>query len=200
MNTPLERNKMGVIIIDKAKSNDGKIDIPLVDDRFILDDFSYVVDIGFKDLPQAVNAEDYVLRRYADALQQAKDSVDSTITNLDTVEKTASEEFYSDLNNIINENENSMTGVKSRLNQLQEDLVIKDEIILSKDEQITSQFLEIDLKNQEIARKDAEIEQLRGSVQSIAAATTQSLQKIEDLSMKQTEQLVNTLNTITKKS
>lgn len=200
MNTPLERNKMGVVIIDKAKPSDGKIDIPLVDDRFILDDFSYVVDIGFKDLPQAVNAEDYVLRRYADALQQAKDSIDSTLTNLDTVEKTASEEFYSDLNNIINENENSITGVKSRLNQLQEDLVIKDEIILSKDEQIVSQFLEIDLKNQEIARKDAEIEQLRSSVQSIAAATTQSLQKIEDLSMKQTEQLVSTLNTITQKS
>lgn len=199
MSTSLERNKMGGVIIDKAHPSDGKIDIPLVDDRFLLDDFAYVVDIGFKDLPQAINAEDYVLRRYADILQQARESVDSTLNNLDEIEKTASDQFYSDLNNIINLNEDSITGVKSRVTQLEDDIVLKDEIIASKDEQISNQFLEIELKDQEISRKDAEIEQLRSSVQSIAAATTESLQRIEDLSMKQTEQLVSTINLIANK-
>lgn len=199
MSMPLERNKMGSVVIDKANPSDGKVDIPLVDDRFLLDDFAYVVDIGFKDLPQAINAEDYVLRRYADILQQARESVDSTLNNLNEIEKSASDQFYSDLNNLINLNEDSITGVKSRVTQLEDDIVIKDEIIASKDEQISNQFLEIELKDQEIARKDAEIEQLRSSVQSIAAATTESLQRIEDLSMKQTEQLVSTINLIANK-
>lgn len=199
MSIALERNRMGNVIIDKANPSIGKVDIPLVDDRFILDDFSYVVDIGFKDLPQAVNAEDYVLRRYSDILQQAKESVDPTLTNLDEVEKSASDQFYSDLNNLINLNENSISGVKAKVTQLEDDILLKDEIILSKDEQISNQLLELELQQQEIARKDAEIEQLRNSVQSIAAATTESLQRIEDLSMKQTEQLVSTLNLIANK-
>lgn len=199
MSIALERNRMGNVIIDKANPSIGKVDIPLVDDRFILDDFSYVVDIGFKDLPQAVNAEDYVLRRYSDILQQARESVDPTLTSLDEVEKSASDQFYSDLNNLINLNEDSISGVKARVNQLEDDILLKDEIILSKDEQISNQLLELELQQQEIARKDAEIEQLRNSVQSIASATTESLQRIEDLSMKQTEQLVSTLNLIANK-
>lgn len=199
MSLYLERNKMGTIIIDKANPSDGKIDIPLVDDRFILDDFAYVVDVGFKDLPQAINAEDYVLRRYSDILQEARESYDETITNLDEVEKSASDQFYSDLNNLINLNEDSLTGVKSRVTQLENDIVLKDEVISSQDEQISNQLLEIELKEQEISRKDAEIEQLRNSVQSIAATTTESLKRIEDLSMKQTEQLVSTLNLIANK-
>lgn len=199
MSIALERNRMGNVIIDKANPSIGKVDIPLVDDRFILDDFSYVVDIGFKDLPQAVNAEDYVLRRYSDILQQARESVDPTLTNLDEVEKSASDQFYSDLNNLINLNEDSISGVKARVTQLEDDILLKDEVILSKDEQISNQLLELELQQQEIARKDAEIEQLRNSVQSIAAATTESLQRIEDLSMKQTEQLVSTLNLIANK-
>lgn len=199
MSIPLERNRMGGVIVDKANPSIGKIDIPLVDDRFLLDDFAYVVDMGFKDLPQAVNAEDYVLRRYADILQQARESVDPTITNLNEVEKSASDQFYSDLTNLINLNEDSLSGVKSRVTQLEDDIALKDEIIESKDEQISNQLLELELKEQEIARKDAEIEQLRSSVQSIASATTESLQRIEDLSMKQTEQLVSTINLIANK-
>lgn len=199
MSILLQRNRMGGVIIDKANPSIGKIDIPLVDDRFLLDDFAYVVDTGFKDLPQAVNAEDYVLRRYADILQQARESVDPTLDNLDEVEKSASDQFYNDLNNMINLNQDSLSGVKSRVAQLEDDIVFKDEIIASKDEQISNQLLELDLKEQEIARKDSEIEQLRSSVQSIASATTESLQRIEDLSMKQTEQLVSTINLIANK-
>ena len=97
---------------------------------------------------------------------------------------------------VINTNANSVAGANARVSQLQEEIGFKDETILSKDEQILSQMIEMEFKDQEIVRKDTEIEQLRNSVQTIASATSQSLQKIEDLSMKQTEQLVNTINLI----
>lgn len=196
----LERNQRGVLTIDKSETSEGKIELAFVDDRFILDDFAYVVDIGFKDLPQAVNAEDYVLRRYSDILEEAKAKSDNSLENMDEVDKSATDAFYSDLANLINTNANSVAGANARVSQLQEEIGFKDQTILSKDEQILSQMIEMEFKDQEIARKDAEIEQLRNSVQTIASTTSQSLQKIEDLSMKQTEQLVNTINLIQNKS
>lgn len=196
----LERNQRGVLTIDKSETSEGKIELAFVDDRFILDDFAYVVDIGFKDLPQAVNAEDYVLRRYSDILEEARAKSDNSLENMDEVDKSATDAFYSDLANLINTSANSVAGANARVSQLQEEIGFKDQTILSKDEQILSQMIEMEFKDQEIARKDAEIEQLRNSVQTIASTTSQSLQKIEDLSMKQTEQLVNTINLIQNKS
>jgi hypothetical protein len=192
----LERNVRGALTIDKSETSEGKIELAFVDDRFILDDFAYVVDIGFKDLPQAVNAEDYVLRRYSDILAEARANSDSSLENMDEVDKSATDAFYSDLANLINTNANSVAGANARVSQLQEEIGFKDQTILSKDEQILSQMIEMEFKDTEIERKDTEIEQLRNSVQTIASATSQSLQKIEDLSMKQTEQLVNTINLI----
>ena len=171
----LERNPRGTLTIDKSETSEGKIELAFVDDRFILDDFAYVVDIGFKDLPQAINAEDYVLRRYSDILEEARAKADNSLENMDEVDKSATDAFYSGLANLINTNANSVAGANARVSQLQEEMEFKD---------------------QEIVRKDTEIEQLRNSVQTIASATSQSLQKIEDLSMKQTEQLVNTINLI----
>ena len=192
----LERNPRGTLTIDKSETSEGKIELAFVDDRFILDDFAYVVDIGFKDLPQAINAEDYVLRRYSDILEEARAKADNSLENMDEVDKSATDAFYSGLANLINTNVNSVAGANARVSQLQEEIGFKDETILSKDEQILSQMIEMEFKDQEIVRKDTEIEQLRNSVQTIASATSQSLQKIEDLSMKQTEQLVNTINLI----
>ena len=192
----LKRNNMGALKIDRSIQETSKLDLPLIDDRFILEEFAYLVDIGFKDLPQAVNAEDYVLRRYSDILAQARAELQPDAT-IEEVEVSATEQFYSELGNLINENENSTAGMQSRISALQDEISNKDEVIAIKDEQIYQQMLDMEVKDQEIARKDAEIEQLKTSVQSIAAATTQSLQKIEDLSMRQTEQLVSTLNTIT---
>jgi hypothetical protein len=192
----LERNTRGTLTIDKSETSEGKIELAFVDDRFILDDFAYVVDIGFKDLPQAINAEDYVLRRYSDILEEARAKSDNSLENMDEVDKSATDAFYSDLANLINTNANSVAGANARVSQLQEEIGFKDQTIVSKDEQILSQMIEMEFKDQEIARKDTEIEQLRNSVQTIASATSQSLQKIEDLSMKQTEQLVNTINLI----
>jgi hypothetical protein len=196
MSVFLDRNSMGALKIDKSYQGMAKLDIPLVDDRFILDEFAYLVDIGFKDLPQAVNAEDYVLRRYSDILSEARVGLEPE-TTVEDAEISATEQFYSDLTNLINQDENSPTGMKSKINDLENEVLNKDEIIAIKDEQIYQQILDIEVKDQEISRKDEEIQQLRSSVQSIAAATTESLQRIEDLSMKQTEQLVSTLNTIT---
>ena len=192
----LERNPRGTLTIDKSETSEGKIELAFVDDRFILDDFAYVVDIGFKDLPQAINAEDYVLRLYSDILEEARAKADNSLENMDEVDKSATDAFYSGLANLINTNANSVAGANARVSQLQEEIGFKDETILSKDEQILSQMIEMEFKDQEIVRKDTEIEQLRNSVQTIASATSQSLQKIEDLSMKQTEQLVNTINLI----
>ena len=192
----LERNPRGTLTIDKSETSEGKIELAFVDDRFILDDFAYVVDIGFKDLPQAINAEDYVLRLYSDILEEARSKADNSLENMDEVDKSATDAFYSGLANLINTNVNSVAGANARVSQLQEEIGFKDETILSKDEQILSQMIEMEFKDQEIVRKDTEIEQLRNSVQTIASATSQSLQKIEDLSMKQTEQLVNTINLI----
>jgi hypothetical protein len=194
MITLLERNKLGMFSIDKMETKNGSVELPLFDDRFILNDFAYVVDIGFKDLPEATNSEDYVLRRYSDILQQVKQ--DNPELSQEEIERSVSNDFYSNLANLISTNDNTLAGSKVKSEALEEEVRIKDEIILEKDEQILSQILNIERQQEELDRKDMEIEQLRSSIQSMASATTQSLQRIEDLSMKQTEQLVSTINAL----
>jgi len=194
MNDKLGRNKIGRLVINKTQTVTGNVKLPVFDERFTMDDFTYVVDIGFKDLPSAIAAEDYVLRAYANSLE-------ATRTENDVSEEEASQitanSFFSSLNNLINQNQNSLAGLRSTIQRLTEENEYYDAAGRERDAQIDEQLIEIDLQNAMIAQKDAEIEQLRQSLRSLATATTESMKQLEDLTKQQTTQLVNAMNLIT---
>lgn len=194
MNDKLGRNKIGRLVINKTQTVTGNVKLPVFDERFTMDDFTYVVDIGFKDLPSAIAAEDYVLRAYANSLE-------ATRTENDVSEEEASQitanSFFSSLNNLINQNQNSLAGLRSTIQRLTEENEYYDAAGRERDAQIDEQLIEIDLQNAMIAQKDAEIEQLKQSLRSLATATTESMKQLEDLTKQQTTQLVNAMNLIT---
>jgi chromosome segregation ATPase len=159
-----------------------------------MDDFSYVVDIGFKDLPSATAAEDYVLRAYANSLDATRTEND---VSEEEVASITANSFFSSLNNLINQNQNSLAGLRSQIQRLTEENEFYDSAGRERDAQIDEQFIEMELKDSLIAQKDAEIQQLRQSLQSLATATTSSMRQLEELTRQQTAQLVNTMNIIT---
>lgn len=194
MNDKLGRNKLGRVVINKTETVTGNIKLPVFDERYTMDDFSYVVDIGFKDLPAAVSAEDYVLRAYATSLDATRTEND---VSEEEVARITANSFFSSLNNLINQNQNSLAGLRSQIQRLTEENEFYDSAGRERDAQIDEQLIELELKDSLIAQKDAEIQQLRQSLQSLATATTSSMRQLEELSRQQTTQLINTMNIIT---
>lgn len=194
MNDKLGRNKIGRLVINKTETVTGNVKLPVFDERFTMDDFTHVVDIGFKDLPSAISAEDYVLRAYANSLEATR--TENNLSEQEVAQITANS-FFSSLNNLINQNQNSLAGLRSTIQRLREENEFYDEVGKERDAQLDEQLIELDMKNAMIVQKDAEIEQLRQSLQSLAIATTSSMKQLEELTKQQTTQLVNAMNLIT---
>ena len=194
MNDKLGRNKLGRLVINKTETVMGSVTLPVFDERYTMDDFSYVVDIGFKDLPSAVAAEDYVLRAYALSLDSTQ--IENSVSEEEAARITTNA-FFGSLSNLINENNNSLAGLRSTIQRLTEENEYYDSAGRERDAQLDEQLIEIELKDSMLAQKDAEIQQLRQSLQSLATATTSSMRQLEELTRQQTAQLVNTMNIIT---
>jgi chromosome segregation ATPase len=181
MNDGLQRNGIGRLTINKTETIKGKIEVAVFDERFTMDDFTYVVDIGFKDLPNAIAAEDHVLRMYRLTLDQLR--VENEELGEQELQQLASTEFFSDLANLMNQNPNSLASLRSQITDLNEQVEVTEEYVRDRDLQITEQLTEIDNKDSIIAKKDAEIEQLRAT--------------LEQVTREQSNQLMNAMQIIT---
>lgn len=194
MSDKLERNKLGRLSINKTETKYGEIEVSVFDERFTMDDFTYVVDIGFKDLQTAVAAEDYVLRAFANNFEDVR--TQNTELTVEEVEQITAKSFFSQLSNLINTNENSLAGLRYQIERLRQTNEYSDESVRQKNEQIVEQTIEIEDKNAIIARKDSEIQVLKQSLETLATATTASMKQIEELTKQQTTQLVNAMQII----
>lgn len=194
MSDKLERNKLGRLSINKTETKYGEIEVSVFDERFTMDDFTYVVDIGFKDLQTAVAAEDYVLRAFANNFEDVR--TQNTELTVEEVEQITAKSFFSQLSNLINTNENSLAGLRYQIERLRQTNEYADESVRQKNEQIVEQTIEIEDKNAIIARKDSEIQVLKQSLETLATATTASMKQIEELTKQQTTQLVNAMQII----
>ena len=194
MSDKLERNKLSRLSINKTETKYGEIEIPVFDERFTMDDFTYVVDIGFKDLQTAVAAEDYVLRSFANNFEDVK--TQNTELTIEEVEEITAKCFFSQLSNLINTNENSLAGLRYQIERLRQTNEYADGSVRQKNEQIIEQTIEIEDKNAIITRKDSEIQLLKQSLETLAIATTSSMKQIEELTKQQTAQFVNAIQLI----
>jgi chromosome segregation ATPase len=194
MTDKLERNNLGRLSINKTETKYGEIEIPVFDERFTMDDFTYVVDVGFKDLQTAVSAEDYVLRAYANNFEDVK--MQNTELSIEEVDQITAKSFFSQLSNLVNSNENSLAGLRYQIERLRQTNEYADENVRQKNEQIVEQTIEIEDKNAIIARQDSEIQILKQSLETLANATTSSMKQIEELTKQQTTQLVNAMQII----
>ena len=160
---------------DKPAVNEGKLEIPLLDERFLAEDFNRVLPTKFKSLPSAVAAENNILEK----LKKIEDSggipsfgptfgfggggagstangvvmpdgtfrptiptVDENGVPLDTAGaaaklgltpeqliQNAKDSFLLSLGNLINEQDENIVALKSRIDNLESQLSNKDSII-----------------------------------------------------------------------
>lgn len=164
------RNRKGRLVIDKNKTTDASVSVRVLDERFLMQDFTYVVDVKFKSLKNAVTAEDYVLGVLdvinGNILNQTtfEGEIESTInlTKIPTVET-----FLSDIGNLINTNPNSEAGQRYKIAKLEEQVKQLEEISTSKNQEIYQQTENLINANLLVEEKNQEIEQLKSTIENL---------------------------------
>jgi ABC-type phosphate transport system auxiliary subunit len=128
---------------DSEKLNRGKISLPIVDGRFLKGEFSEVIDVKFKNLPEATKAEEVVVSKIVLAqsdmisglvpLPSGVTVPAEIMNNPDAMEQftkdVAKKEFLSNLANLIDDTGNSVAALSMQINELNRELEEKDKII-----------------------------------------------------------------------
>jgi hypothetical protein len=126
------RDELGrVISFDNYLRNKGSLRVDLLDERFTLETFNYVVNKGFNQLQDAVDAEKNVLRRAAelDTIFPDDATGDGVVDNRDLVEN---------LKKLIVADSNSVPALQSKLESLQNQLLNLNELVDVKDSDVES--------------------------------------------------------------
>jgi hypothetical protein len=139
--------------------NSGKILVPIQDDRYIKSRFEYVLQRNFESLPDAVNADRNILKRFADA------NLNSTTAQQDI------QQFLSDLKNLQLTMPNSVASLEAQVSRLTEIIQAKQELIdsmvsseIEHEAFIDSIAMDNINKEQEIENKDESIANLQETI------------------------------------
>jgi len=169
----LERDKSGKIMIDFLKEEENpELPIRVLDERYTYSDFKYAVNVNFRSLPNAVNAENFVMSKYNNLVRNLADGIvmdpnmASEFKNL-----TTAEQFFTNLTNLINLNEDSVVSQKEKVRQLEQTVEDVRSESQEKETLLYSQANEIMEKDMLIKEKDREIELLKESINSLLTST-----------------------------
>lgn len=148
--------------------NKGRIRVPILDERFILSDFRYIVNTGFSTLPTAVNAEKNVLDRIAQAVASGDPLAD---------------QFLSDLNNLILADPNSVAGLTAKIKELEKEIEVKQASIetrivkeIEHEQYIDSIATDNLQKESQLEAKDAVIAELSNTIDTKLKEVEQNIQ------------------------
>jgi hypothetical protein len=168
----IERDKSGKIMIDFSKDENPDLPIRVLDERYTYSDFKYAVNVNFKSLQNAVNAENFIMNKYNNLVRNLADGIvmdpnmASEFKNL-----TTAEQFFTNLTNLINLNEDSVVSQKEKVRQLEQTVEDVRSESQEKETLLYSQANEIMEKDMLIKEKDREIELLKESINSLLTST-----------------------------
>ena len=104
MNHEVTRNVVGAIRHIKDETNDGIIKIDVVDDRFLIDSYDYVVNRSFNQIDDAISSQINILQ-----LAAQDEFSNPSIKN----------RYLTTLNNLVNVESNSPQALRVKITQLQ---------------------------------------------------------------------------------
>jgi hypothetical protein len=131
---------------DSIQKNQGFVEVPVIDGRYLRSEFTYIIDNRFKSLPEAISSETN-LNKKLEELERLAISVGGIRSVLpgsgviptswtDQEKKDyAKQEFLRNLGNLVNEDENSTIAMKAKIRSLENEISRKDSII---DDQLTN--------------------------------------------------------------
>lgn len=116
----------------KYIDNTGTIQIPVADERFITKNFRYIVKTAFNSLPDAISAEERLLKlakQYEDTFLKGVPVGGLNTEDIAIIKQNAKVQLLSDLSNILEGNENSIAVLQEKIANLEEQLIEKTQII-----------------------------------------------------------------------
>jgi chromosome segregation ATPase len=167
----VERDRYGRIIIDFTKDDDADIvNLSILDERYLFEDFKHAVDIKFKSLPNAVSAENFVMAKYNSLVRSLTElyGVSAGIDPAVDINLTSTQEFFSSLGNLIDTNSDSLASQKQKVKVLEQEL---EQINLANKETndlIYVQSNEIVEITAQLQEKEKEIELLKQSIAALS--------------------------------
>lgn len=187
---------------DSEKFNRGKINLPVVDGRFLKGEFSEVIDVKFKNLPEATKAEEVVVSKI---LLAQSDMISGLIplpsgvtvpaeimNNPDAMEQftkdVAKREFLSNLANLIDDTGNSVAALSMQIDELNRELEEKDKIITGQLDAISNFDNVLATISNERANAIAENQALQEAINSTQQIVDEQNIMIEDMMNQQIQE------------
>lgn len=115
-------NRIISYIDDRSVENKGKIEIPVVDQRFLSRDFDFVVKTKFTSLQDAIDAERTVLTQLQTietSLLRGVPLASLSALDSENIKQIAKNELLSNLQNIVENNPNSVAALEKRIAELE---------------------------------------------------------------------------------
>lgn len=118
----MESNRIISYTDESSIRNTGTIDIPVLDERFLAENFKYVVKSEFRSLPTAVDAESVIFRKLEESertiLFEAGLPADLK-EGMQLVKEVAKNQLLSELTNLANQNQNSVAALRKKISDLE---------------------------------------------------------------------------------
>jgi len=146
----LKRDEMTHQIIsyteDSINKNEGFIEVPVIDGRYLRSEFTYIIDNRFKSLSDAISSESNLFKKLEELnrLALSPSGIRSVLPNAGIMPDTwtdeqkkeyAKQQFLKDLGNLVNEDSNSTIAMQAKIKSLENEINRKDSII---DDQLTN--------------------------------------------------------------
>jgi hypothetical protein len=116
-------NRIISYIDQRASENTGQLEIPVIDERFLSNDFNFIVKTEFSSLREAVNAEKTVanqINAIQTSLLRGVPLSNLSTYDMDNIKNIAKNELLQDLKNISENNPESNTALQNKINELQD--------------------------------------------------------------------------------
>lgn len=107
MNEEIDRNVVGAIRHIRGQKNNGIVEIDVVDDRFLIESYDYIVNRSFAEIDDAVSSEVNILQL------AAQDAFTNPLSE---------NRYLTNLSNLVNMRSNSPQALTAKINQLENQL------------------------------------------------------------------------------
>lgn len=157
--------------------NSGTILVPMVSEKFVRKRFNYILNKSFQFLADAISAEKNILNKLTEILSDPNSQIQL-------------EQFLSDLNNLVREDENTVAGLEAKVARLEQIIQAKQELIDSMvDTEIQNEAF-IDSIAMDNLQKDSEIETKDAAINTLNETIDTTLNELQ-------ESVSSQINTVT---
>lgn len=160
--------------------NEGRIKVPIFDDRFRKDRFEYVINRGFNGLSDAVEAEKNIAKQLASVLQNP----------------TSVQQFLSDLENLKINAPNTTAGLEAKIGRLEEIIVAKQQLIDSMVDKEIEHEAFIDAIAIDNIQKERELDDKGQTINQLQNTVDTKLKEISDDVTKQINNITSAFDTL----